>query len=91
MSTFISIACYMTFKVYQMDVKSAFLNGYFTEEVYNTQPPRFENNEFPNHVFKLSKALYGLKQAPSAWYERLSKFLNENGFQTWILISCSKC
>ena len=44
------------------------------------QPPRFENHEFPNHVFKLSKIVYGLKQPPRAWYERLSKFLNENGF-----------
>jgi len=43
--------------------KSAFLNGYFKEEVYVMQPPGFENNKFPNHVFKLSKALYGLKQA----------------------------
>jgi len=63
-----------------MDVKSAFLNGFITEEVYVAQPPGFENHEFSNHVFKLSKALYGLKQAPRAWYERLSKFLNDNSF-----------
>ena len=44
------------------------------------QPLGFENHEFPNHVFKLLKALYGLKQAPRVWYERLSKFLNENDF-----------
>jgi len=47
----------MEFKLYQMDVKSAFLNGYFKEEVYLMQPPGFENSEFPNHVFKLNKAL----------------------------------
>ena len=68
------------FKLYQMDVKSAFLNGFIQEEVYVDQPPGFEDFEKPNHVFKLKKALYGLKQAPRAWYERLSKFLLEKGF-----------
>ena len=64
-----------------MDVKCAFLNGYLQEEVYVAQPPGFENEKFPNHVFKLDKALYGLKQAPRAWYERLSKYLLENDFK----------
>ena len=73
----LAFACYMNFKLYQIDVKSAFLNGYITEEVYIAQPLRFENYEFPNHVFKLSKALYELKQAPRVWYKRLSKFLNK--------------
>ena len=76
----LAYACMKDFKLYQMDVKSAFLNGLITEEVYVEQPPGFENHLFPNHVFKLEKALYGLKQAPRAWYERLSKFLIENGF-----------
>ncbi|GKB65256.1 retrovirus-related pol polyprotein from transposon TNT 1-94 [Tanacetum coccineum] len=58
----------MNFTVYQMDVKSAFLNGKLKEEVYVKQPPGFESNEFPNHVCKLDKALYALKQAPRAWY-----------------------
>ena len=70
----------MDFKLYQLDVKSAFLNGYIEEEVYVEQSPGFENFDFPNHVFKLSKTLYGLKQAPRAWYERLSNFLLEKGF-----------
>jgi len=70
----------MDFKLFQMDVKSAFLNDFIEEEVYVEQPPSFENHECPNHVFKLHKALYGLKQAPRAWYDRLSKFLLENKF-----------
>ena len=57
-----------------------FLNGYISEEVYVSQPPDFENYEFPNRVFKLKRALYGLKQAPRAWYYRLSKFLLEQGY-----------
>jgi len=56
----------MEFKLYQMDVKSVFLNDYLKEEVCVMQPPGFENNEFPNHIFKLDKTLYGLKQAPAA-------------------------
>ena len=76
----LAIAFIMDFKLYQMDVKSAFLNGFIQEEVYVDQPPSFENSEKPNHVFKLKKALYGLKQAPRAWYERLSKFLLEKDF-----------
>ena len=68
------------FKLFQMDVKSAFLNGFISEEVFVEQPPGFENSLLPNHVFKLTKALYGLKQAPKAWYERLSSFLILNNF-----------
>jgi hypothetical protein len=64
-----------------MDVKSAFLNGPIKEEVYVEQPPNFEDNEYPNHVYKLSKALYGLKQAPRAWYECLRDFLITNGLK----------
>jgi hypothetical protein len=69
------------FKLYQMDVKSAFLNGYIEEKVYVRQSPDFENPKFPNHVFKLHKALYGLKQAPRAWYERLKAFLLDKDFR----------
>ena len=77
----VAFVAHIEIKLYQMDVKSAFLNGYFKEEVYVSPPPDFENHDFPNHVFKLDKALYGLKQAPRAWYECLSKFLIDNGFQ----------
>ncbi|KAM6597070.1 hypothetical protein CsatA_007594 [Cannabis sativa] len=76
----LAFACHKNFILYQMDVKSAFLNGYIMEEVYVSQPPGFQNHKYPNHVYKLKKALYGLKQAPRAWYERLSTFLISNGF-----------
>jgi hypothetical protein len=68
-------------KIYQMDVKSAFLNGKINKLVYAEQPPSFEDSKKPNHVYKLSKALYGLKQAPRAWYERLQNFLVSKGFK----------
>ncbi|KAH9780749.1 Integrase catalytic domain-containing protein [Citrus sinensis] len=76
----LAYACHKDFILYQMDVKSAFLNGYIMEEVYVKQPPVFENEKFPDHVYKLSKALYGLKQAPRAWYDRLKNFLLDNDF-----------
>ena len=69
---------HMEFKLYQMDVKSDFLNGYIQEEV--KQPPDFENTKYPDHVYNLDKALYGIKQAPRAWYDRLSNFLLTNGY-----------
>ncbi|GAB2289002.1 hypothetical protein Dimus_038036 [Dionaea muscipula] len=76
----LAFACFKDFKFFQMDVKSAFLNGYL-EEVYVEQPPDFIDYQYKDHVYKLTKALYGLKQAPRAWYERLSKFLLDSGFQ----------
>jgi hypothetical protein len=64
-----------------MDVKSAFLNRPIKEEIYMEQPPSFEDEEYPNHVYKLHKTLYELKQAPRAWYECLRDFLIENGIR----------
>jgi hypothetical protein len=77
----LAYATYHGFKLYQMDMKSAFLNGPIKEEVYVEQPPGFEDSEYPNHAYKLSKAIYGLKQAPRAWYECLRDFLITNGFK----------
>ena len=83
----LAFASIMGIKLYQMDVKSAFLNGFIREEVYVDQPTGFENSDLPNHIFKLKKALYGLKQAPRAWYERLIKFILEKGSLEKRLIS----
>ncbi|WVZ70511.1 hypothetical protein U9M48_019172 [Paspalum notatum var. saurae] len=68
------------FKLQQMDVKSAFLNGFIEEEVYVRQPFGFESARFLDRVYKLRKALYGLNQAPRAWYARLKSFLLKSGF-----------
>ncbi|GJU72879.1 retrovirus-related pol polyprotein from transposon TNT 1-94 [Tanacetum coccineum] len=66
--------------VYQMDVKTAFLNGNLREEVYVSQPDGFVDPDNPNHVYKIKKDLYGLKQAPRAWYDMLSSFLISQDF-----------
>nr|GFD36020.1 retrovirus-related Pol polyprotein from transposon TNT 1-94 [Tanacetum cinerariifolium] len=65
---------------YQMDVKTAFLNGNLRDEVYVSQPDGFVDSDNPNHVYKLKKALYRLKQAPRAWYDMLSSFLLSQDF-----------
>nr|GEW91144.1 retrovirus-related Pol polyprotein from transposon TNT 1-94 [Tanacetum cinerariifolium] len=78
---FLAYAAHKDFFVFQMDVKTAFLNGILKEEVYVGQPPGFVSKQYPDHVYALDKALYGLKQAPRAWYEVLSQFLIDNGFQ----------
>ncbi|GJT56665.1 retrovirus-related pol polyprotein from transposon TNT 1-94 [Tanacetum coccineum] len=72
---FLAFAAHMNMIVYQMDVKTAFLNGILREEVYVSQPDGFVDPDNPNHVYRLKKALYGLKQAPRAWYDLLSSFL----------------
>ena len=82
---FLAFASHLKIKLYQMDVKCAFLNEFLQEEVYVEQPPGFEKEDFPNHVFKLKKAVYGLKQAPRAWYERFSKYLLENNFKRGLI------
>jgi hypothetical protein len=69
------------FKLYQIDVKPAFLNGVLEEVVYVRQPSGFESEKYPHQVYKLRKAMYGLKQAPRAWYGRLRGFLFERWFE----------
>ena len=76
----LSFSCSNDFKLFQMDVKSAFLNGIIKEEVYVEQPPGFEDCDHPDWVYQLHKALYGLKQAPRSWYEKLSSFLISHGY-----------
>ncbi|GKD62890.1 retrovirus-related pol polyprotein from transposon TNT 1-94, partial [Tanacetum coccineum] len=70
----------MNMVVYQIDMKTAFLNGNLREEVYVSQPNGFMDPDNPNHVYKLKKPLYGLKQAPRAWYDMLSLFLISQDF-----------
>jgi hypothetical protein len=70
-----------SFKLFQMEAKSSFLNGPIKEEVYVEQPPGFEDDRYPDHVYRLTKAHYGLKQAPRAWYEFLRDFLISNAFK----------
>nr|GEV13409.1 hypothetical protein [Tanacetum cinerariifolium] len=77
---FIANAASKNMTIYQMDVKTAFLNGELKEEVYVSQPEGFVDPDHPTHVYRLEKALYGLKQAPRAWYDTLSRFLLDNYF-----------
>ncbi|KAJ9562411.1 hypothetical protein OSB04_007571 [Centaurea solstitialis] len=77
---FLAYAAHKNFTVYQMDVKTAFLNGELKEEVYVSQPEGFVDRTKPTHVYILDKALYELKQAPRAWYDHLSNALLDNGF-----------
>ncbi|GJZ71762.1 putative ribonuclease H-like domain-containing protein [Tanacetum coccineum] len=78
---FLAYASFKDFVVHQMDVKSTFLYGKNEEEVYVCKPPGFKDPDFPDRVYKVEKALYGLHQAPRAWYETLSTYLLDNGFQ----------
>jgi hypothetical protein len=68
------------FKLYQMNVKSPFLNCVIHEEVYVRQPLGFESLKYLDRVYKLSKSLYGLKQSSRAWYARFKTFLLEHGY-----------
>nr|GEZ44673.1 retrovirus-related Pol polyprotein from transposon TNT 1-94 [Tanacetum cinerariifolium] len=77
---FLAYAAHKNMVVYQMDVKTVFLNGNLREEVYVSQPDGFVDQDNPNHVYKLKKALYGLKQASRAWYDMLSSFLISQDF-----------
>ncbi|GJS27495.1 retrovirus-related pol polyprotein from transposon TNT 1-94 [Tanacetum coccineum] len=82
---FVAYAAYKSFPIYQMDVKTAFLNGPLKEEVYVAQPDILVDPDHPKKVYRLRKALYGLKQAPRAWYDELSNFLISKGFTKGII------
>jgi hypothetical protein len=77
----LAYATYHDFKLYQMDVKSSFLNGRLSELVYVEQPLGFKVPKHPNQVYKLHKTVYGLKQAPRAWYECLKDFFLKKSFE----------
>ena len=76
----LALACHLKFKFYQMDVKTAFLNGLLKEDVYMAQPKGFIDPHFSDYVLYLKKALYGLKQALRAWYDRLTQYLVSHRF-----------
>ena len=78
---FLAFACYKNFKVYQMDVKYAFLNGEIEEEVYIEHPGGFLMSENINYVCKLKKDLYGFKQAPRAGFSRIDNYLKKQGYK----------
>ncbi|GJR08115.1 retrovirus-related pol polyprotein from transposon TNT 1-94 [Tanacetum coccineum] len=77
---FVAYAAHKSFPIYQMDVKTTFLNGPLKEEIFVAQPEGFVDPDHPEKVYLLRKALYGLKQAPRAWYDELSNFLMSKGF-----------
>ena len=81
----LAIASHLNFKLYQMDVKSVFLNGMLQEDVYVEQLKGFVDPHRPDDVYKLKRALYGLKQASKAWYDRLTAYLIEHGFKRGFL------
>ena len=76
----ISIAAQRTWKIYQLDIKAAFLHGEINEEVFVEQPPGYEHKGSEGKVYRLKKALYGLKQAPRAWYSRIEAYFIKEGF-----------
>ncbi|GKA94855.1 retrovirus-related pol polyprotein from transposon TNT 1-94 [Tanacetum coccineum] len=82
---FIANAASKNMTIYQMDVKTAFLNGELNEKVYVSQPEGFFDPDHPTHVYCMKKALYGLKQAPRVWYNTLSRFLLENKFSKGVV------
>nr|GEV38506.1 retrotransposon protein, putative, unclassified [Tanacetum cinerariifolium] len=77
---FVAYAAHKSFLIYEMDVKTKFLNGPLKEEVYVSQPDGFVDPDHPEKVYRLRKDLYGLKKAPRAWYDKLSKFVTSKGF-----------
>ncbi|GJS28698.1 retrovirus-related pol polyprotein from transposon TNT 1-94 [Tanacetum coccineum] len=88
---FIAHAAHKSFPIYQMDVKTTFLNGPLKEEVYVAQPDGFVDPDHPEKFYRLKKALYRFKQAPRAWYDELSNFLMSKGFTKGLQTHQSPC
>ncbi|GKF97742.1 retrovirus-related pol polyprotein from transposon TNT 1-94, partial [Tanacetum coccineum] len=82
---FLANAASKNMTIYQIDVKTTFLNDELKEVVYVSQPEGFIDPDHPHHVYRLKKALYGLKQAPQAWYDTLSKFLLAQEFSKGVV------
>ncbi|GJY32554.1 retrovirus-related pol polyprotein from transposon TNT 1-94 [Tanacetum coccineum] len=82
---FLANAASKNMTVYQIDVKTGFLNGELKEKVYVSQLEGFVDPDHPNHVYRLKKALYGLKQAPQSWYDTLSRFLLAHRFSKGVV------
>ena len=78
--TVLALAAQLKLNVYQLDVKSAFLNGDLEEETFVEQPPGYVIKQHKNKVYRLKKALYGLKQAPRCWNSKIDEYLLKNGF-----------
>ncbi|GJV85125.1 retrotransposon protein, putative, ty1-copia subclass [Tanacetum coccineum] len=76
----IAIAAFYGYEIWQMDVKTAFLNGYLNEEVYMEQPKGFVSQKYPNRVCKLKRSIYGLKQASTQWNKRFDDEIKKFGF-----------
>ncbi|CAL5385932.1 unnamed protein product [Camellia sinensis] len=77
----ISLAAQHKWQIYQLDMKSAFLNGFLEEEIYIEQPSGYVQNGHEDKVYKSKKTLYGLKQAPRAWNTRIDQYFHDNGFE----------
>eukprot|EP00253_Pinus_taeda_P026703 PITA_26703 len=80
MRSMLALLAQMGWKIHQMDVKTAFLNGTIEEEVYIEQPEGFKTFDRDSHVCRLKRALYGMKQAPCAWYTRIDNYFTGLGF-----------
>lgn len=83
---FLAYSCSKEFNLFQMDVKSAFLNGYINEEVYVAQPLRFENHEYPNHIYKLKHALNGLKPLELGMRNIASSYLIKDTLEVSLIL-----
>ncbi|GJR43463.1 retrotransposon protein, putative, ty1-copia subclass [Tanacetum coccineum] len=76
----IAIVVFYDYEIWQIDVKTDFLNGHISKEVYMVQPKGFVNPKFPNRVCKLKRSIYGLKQASRQWNKRFDDEIKKFNF-----------